>query len=57
MDEEQKKRDKDLKESRAAKIEELVKVKEARTEAKNRVKEAESKFRKTNAEKDVIIQQ
>jgi hypothetical protein len=57
MDEEQKKRDKDLKESRAAKIEELVKVKEARTEAKNRVKEAEQKFRKTNAEKDVIIQQ
>lgn len=56
MDEEHKKREKELKDAKAAKAEGLVKVYEARTEAKNRVKEAERKFRTTNAEKDTVIQ-
>ena len=34
----------------------MGKVHEARNEAKNRVKEAELKFRKANAEKDAVIQ-
>lgn len=55
-DEEQKKLEKEFKDARARQAEELVKVYEKRTMAKDKVKAAEQKFRKDNLARDVQIQ-